>query len=136
MEDTSSLEDTDIDSSVNLLKEIEEATQAIQLSISDCKKHTRQILSKVKETQPPILHLKLKPRSSTKAWIQSHGLSEEEVTIQEFLDTFLTIYRNENRLDISTLSVDLRKEEAKLFHLPAGKTNYFEILAALPTLFH
>jgi hypothetical protein len=69
-------------------------------------------------------------------WLEKNKLSGDEVTIQEFLETFLSLYQVENRLELVGLTVNLRKEEAKLFHLPVGTVHFFDILAALPLLFH
>jgi hypothetical protein len=136
MEETSSLEELDTLSSASLCKDLEEMSKTILGSIADCKSHVRHVISKAKETQPPILQLTLKPRASSRSWMQQHALSENEVTLKEFLDCFLSSYSSQNRLDISTLTVNLAKEEAKLFHLPAGPAHFFDVLAALPTIFH
>jgi hypothetical protein len=135
MEESSSLEELDIVSSTSVLKDLEEKSKSILTSIAECKSHVRHVISKAKETQPPILQLKLKPRAASKAWIEKHELSEEP-TLKEFLDCFLTLYSSQGRLDISNLTVHLHKEEAKLFHLVEGVVDFFDILAALPHIFH
>lgn len=136
MEETSSLEELDTLSSASLCKDLEEKSKEILVSIAECKSHVRHVISKAKETQPPILQLTLKPRASCRAWMQQHSLSEDEVNLKEFLDCFLSTYSSQNRLDIGTLTVHLAKEEAKLFHLSAGPVHFFDLLAALPTIFH
>lgn len=136
MEETSSLEELDTLSSASLCKDLEEMSKEILVSIAECKSHVRHVISKAKETQPPILQLTLKPRASSRAWMQKHSLSDNEVTLKEFLDCFLSTYSAQNRLDIHTLTVNLAKEEAKMFHLPPGSVHFFDVLAALPTIFH
>jgi hypothetical protein len=137
MEEEHSSNDEQDDCTIEtLLQEFTQGAETIQTSISTCKHHLRQVDMKVKEPQSPILHVKYKPRTASKVWLEAHGLSTNELSIQEFLDTFLTLYNTENRLDISSLTVDLRKEEAKLFHLPVGKHNFFDVLTAVPSLFH
>jgi hypothetical protein len=135
MEETSSLEDLDTLSSVSLFKDLEEKSKTLLTSISECKKQVRQISKRVEETKPPILTLPLKPRAASKKWMEQHNLPEQP-TLQEFLNCFFGLYAELNRLDRTTMSVFLRKEEAKLFHLPEGQVDIFEVLAALPVLFH
>jgi hypothetical protein len=135
MEDTSSLEELDIISSTSVLKDLEEKSKTILSSIADCKSNVRQVISKAKESQPPILQMKLKPRASSRPWMEKHTLPEEP-TLKEFLDCFLTLYSSQGRLDISSITINLRKEEAKLFHLTEGVVDFFDVLAALPHIFH
>ncbi len=135
MEDTSSLEELDIISSTSVLKDLEEKSKSILSSIADCKSHVRQVISKAKESQPPILQMKLRPRAASKSWMEKHELSEEP-TLKEFLDCFLTLYSLQGRLDISSITINLQKEEAKLFHLKEGVVDFFDVLAALPHIFH
>lgn len=120
----------------DLLKTLEESSKLIAQTIQSCKQDVHHLISKVHSTQPPILHTKWKPRAATRVWLEKNGLPSDEVTIQEFLERFLNIYQLENRLELTGLQVNLRKEEAKLFHLPLGTVQYFDILAALPSLFH
>jgi hypothetical protein len=135
MEETSSLEDLDTLSSASLFKDLEEKSKFILTSITECKQQARQISKKVQETKPPILSLPLKPRAASKKWMEQHNLPEQP-TLQEFLNTFFGLYAELNRLDRQTMSIFLRKEEAKLFHLPEGQVDVFDILANLPVLFH
>jgi hypothetical protein len=135
MEEDHSLDELNTLSSTMLFKDLEEKSESILNSLSDCKQQVRRVVKRVQETKPPILNMKLKPRSSSKKWMQQQGLPEEP-TLQEFLNTFLNLYAKENRLDLCGLAVYLRKEEAKLFHLPEGKVDIFEILSVLPILFH
>ena len=130
-----SFEDLNTLSSTELFRELDEKSRVILSAIQGAKQDIRIVVSKVRATQPPILHLKLKPRAAAKSWMTRNNLSEEP-TFQEFLDTFLSLYRQQNRLNLSTLQVHLAKQEAKLFHLPEGPVDIFEILAALPNVFH
>lgn len=120
----------------DLLKTLEESSKLLVQTIQSCKQDVHHLISKVRSTQPPILHTKWKPKAATRVWLEKNGLPTDEITIQEFLETFLSLYQLENRLELSGLQVNLRKEEAKLFHLPVGTVQYFDILAALPSLFH
>ena len=100
MEDDQSLDELNTLSSVHLFKDLEEKSDTILTSIADCKQQVRRLVKRVQETKPPILNMKLKPRASSKKWMEQHSLSEEP-TLQEFLNTFLSLYAKENRLDIS-----------------------------------
>ena len=136
-EDThATVDELELTSSDELLKQLDQSSKSILQTIQSCKQDTLELISKVRSSQPPILHTKWKPKAATRVWLEKNQLPTDEVTIQEFLEKFLSLYQVENRLDISTLSVNLQKEEAKLFHLPVGPTNFFDILGALPVLFH
>jgi hypothetical protein len=128
-------EDLNTLSSAELFKELDEKSKIILSAIQDAKREIRLIVSKVRATQPPILHMKLKPRAAAKSWMTRNQLSEEP-TLQEFLDRFLSLYSEQNRLNLSTLQISLAKQEAKLFHLSEGPADIFEILASLPNVFH
>jgi hypothetical protein len=123
-------------SAEDLLNTMDESSKSLLQTIQSCKENVHTLLSKVRSTQPPILHTKWKPKAATRLWLEKYKLSVDEVTIQEFLETFLSIYQHENRLELVGLTVNLRKEEAKLFHLPVGNVHFFDIMAALPFLFH
>lgn len=91
---------------------------------------SRRIIKRIKHDVYP--DTPLKPKAGLSSWLKAQGIEQETISFEDFFDMFL----EKCELDYESFELRMKKEEAKLFHMPPNTAvSLFTVLSQIPSIF-
>ncbi len=126
------MDDLDTGTTEDVLAEISQVASHLYEQVKTVDTLSRRIVKRMKRDVYPDTPLTPKPSLAT--WLQSKGYTDETISFETFFELFLTYCES---LDYESLTLVMKKEEAKLFkQVEQQPVSIFTVLVEIPSLFH
>lgn len=126
------MDDLDTGTTEDIIAEISHVAGHLYEQVKEVDTLSRRIVKRMKRDVYPDTPLTPKPALTT--WLQSKGYTDDTISFETFFELFLSYC---DSLDYESLTLSMKKEEARLFKQPVEEpVSLFTVLVQIPSLFH
>jgi hypothetical protein len=129
MDDSS---DSDEEGAEKVLADLKASMATIEQISADLTGNVVSLFQRTKRETTDWMSEPLRPRAHVAVWCSTHGLSATP-TLSEFIEACLGAA---TFLDLETRIATFKKEDAELLWKGRRRMSVFDIITAIPTLFH